>query len=662
MSAPSLHHASSTARTRSSQRRKTLFFGLVFLILFCAPLLIGGAITGFALKRSYQALQAGQVAAGEQRIPEARAALRRADEALNRVELGSRALLHWRFMPVLRSYVFTLDESVAAGRSTLTGVQELLDVGELVQEAFAQVGLGAQALQNPLTPNRTFKTLTREEKRLILSRISQALPAIRSAREQMAIALTRWQDVPRKDIAESLRTQLESRIQQFGAMQAQFDQVVKLAEVFLPMSGYPEPKKYLVILQNNQEMRGTGGFIGTVGEVWVDSGDVTKLVFQDVYSVDLPVSGVWNRPSPAPIARWLEQKNLFLRDANWSPDFPATADTLLRQYVEQREQAGVPVPALDGLIAFEPDFFKRLLTVIGPVTVEDQEFRAENFFDALQYDVHMRFHQEGIPTPQRKEVVAKLGDAVFQRVTELPVRRWPELLRAAMTSFEQRDVMLFMRDQALQRAIDARDWAGRTHPTPTDYLRVIDTNMGALKTDGVMEKRILYGLDASHPNELRATVTLRYRNTNNVPNWRYTRYRDYVRVYVPEGSELISTTGAMEDDLSRTQGRFVPGRVDVYRELGKTVFGAFFAVEPGKTGELQFTYRLPNTALTAVRKGSYELLVQKQPGSYARFVMDGRFPGSLTKASPPEESRLFGDALYQHSFMLDRDTRILIQW
>ncbi len=662
MSVPSLHHASSTARKRSSKRQKALFFTLIFGVLFCAPLLVGGAITGFALKQSYQALQVGQRAAAEQRIPEARAALTRADEALNRAEFGSQALLYWRFMPVLRSYVFTLDESIAAGRSTLTGVQELLDVAELVQEAFAQVGLGSQALQNPLTPNRTFKTLTREEKRVILSRISQALPAIRSAREQMAIALTRWQDVPREDIAESLRAQLESRIQQFGAMQAQFDQVVKLAEVFLPMSGYPEAKKYLVILQNNQEMRGTGGFIGTVGEVWVDSGDVTKLVFQDVYSIDLPVSGVWNRPSPTPIARWLEQKNLFLRDANWSPDFPATADTLLRQYVEQREKAGVPVPALDGLIAFEPDFFKRLLAVIGPVTVEDQEFRAENFFDALQYDVHMRFHQEGIPTPQRKEVVAKLGDAVFQRVTELPVRRWPELLRAAMTSLEQRDVMLFMRDQTLQRAIDARDWAGRMHPTPTDYLRVIDTNMGALKTDGVMEKRILYGLDASHPNELRATVTLRYRNTNNTPNWRYTRYRDYVRVYVPEGSELISTVGAMEDDLSKTQGRFVPGRVDVYRELGKTVFGAFFAVEPGKTGELQFTYRLPNTALTAIRNGSYELLVQKQPGSYARFVMDGRFPGSLKKASPPEESRLFGDAMYQHSFMLDRDTRILIQW
>lgn len=662
MSEPSLHRTHAIADSHRYRRRTKIVFVLILAILFVLPLVIGGTVAGLGLKQAYRELQVGQVAAVEQRLPEAREALERADSALDRVEFGSRSLLYWRYMPVLRSYILTLDEGMAAGRSTLKGVRDLLDVGELVQEAFAQVGIGTKALQNPLTPNRTFKTLTREEKRLILARLSQALPAIRSAQEQMTIALMRWQDVPREHIAEGLRAQLEAKIQQFEAVQKQFDQVVRLADVFLPMSGYPEPKKYLVILQNNQEMRGTGGFIGTVGEVWVDSGDVEKMVFQDVYSIDLPVSGVWNSPSPVPIARWLEQKNLFLRDANWSPDFPTTADVLLRQYVEQREKAGVPVPPLDGLIAFEPDFFKRLLTVIGPVVIEDQEFRADNFFDALQFDVHIRFHQEGIPTPQRKEVVAKLGDAVFQKVTELPARRWPELLQATITSLEQRDVMLFMRDQPLQRALDGRDWSGRTKHAPIDYLRVIDTNMGSLKTDGVMEKQILYGLDASNPTDLRATVTLRYRNTNPTPNWRYTRYRNYVRVYVPEGAELISTFGAMEDDLSRMQGKFVPGRVDVYRELGKTVFGAFFAVEPGKTGEIQFTYRLPASVLTAVHRGSYELLVQKQPGSYARFVMDGRFPATLQRASPPEEVRKFGDASYQQSLTLDRDTQVLIQW
>lgn len=644
------------------KRRHRATFWLLVVGVLCLPLLIGGAIAGAFLGRAYAALQRGQTAAMEQRVDEARTALEQADTALNGVEFGSKALLYWRYLPVLRSYVFTLDESIAAGRSTLQGVQDLLDVAELVQEAFTRVGIGSQALQNPLAPNRSFKSLTQEEKRMIFARLSQALPAIRSAQEQMRIAALRWQSVPRENLSEGFRRELEAKIEQFSALQQQFDQVVRLAEVFLPMSGYPEPKKYLVILQNNQEMRGTGGFIGTVGEVWVNAGNVEKMVFQDVYSIDLPVSGVWKLPSPAPIARWLEQKNLFLRDANWSPDVPTTADLLLRQYEEQRALAGVPVPALDGLILFEPDFFKRILAILGPVTIEDQEFRADNFFDALQYDVHMRFHQEGIPTPQRKEVVAKLGDAVFQRLTDVPVRRWPEILEATVTSLEQRDVMIFARDQELQRALDARDWTGKTKPTPTDYLRVIDTNMGALKTDGVMDKQILYGLDASNPNELRATVTLRYRNTNATPNWRYTRYRNYVRVYVPEGSELLASAGAMEDDLARRQGRFVPGTVDVYKDLGKTVFGAFFAVEPGKTGEIQFTYRLPASSLTAVRNGSYELLVQKQPGSYARFVMDGRFPAILTQASPAEDEKRFGDAAYQNAFALDRDTRILIQW
>lgn len=662
MQAISLHEHSHQQSALRRRQRRWMVFVLIGVALLCLPLVLGAGITTWALKGVYTSLRQAEAAADVQDVTAARAALERAQIGLERAETGSKMLLFWRIVPGVRRYVFTLDEGAAAARSTLTGVRELLDVADVIQQAFGQVGMGAQVIQGTLQQNRSFKDLSKEEKRLILERLSQVLPAIRQAREQMNVALARWQAVPRDGIAEPLRHQIDARVEQFEAIQRQFDEALKLAEVFLPMTGHPVPKKYLVILQNNQEMRGTGGFIGTVGEVWVDSGNVEKMVFQDVYSIDNPVSGVWKNPSPAPIVRWLEQPNLFLRDANWSPDFPTTANTLLAQYEKQRELAGVPVPRLDGIIAFEPDFFKRILEIIGPVQVEDQEFRADNFFDALQYDVHMRFHQNGVPTAQRKEVVAKLGDAVFQRVTSVPIRQWSQLLDAVTISFAQKDVMLYMRDPALQAAIDARDWSGRFESAPADYLAVIDANMGALKTDGVMDKRILYGLDASRPDEVRATVTLRYRNTNPMPNWRYTRYRTYTRVYVPEGSELLSWTGVMDDDLSRHEGRFVPGRVDVYRELGKTVFGGFFAVESGKTAEMQFTYRLPTEVARAIHAGNYELLVQKQPGSYAQFVMDGRFPRVLRRATPAEEAKRFGDAAYQQAIALERDTRILIQW
>ncbi len=656
-----MRYATAMSVHRVKWKRRVLVC-LLGAILLCVPLFLGGALAGFGLRSVYQAIQRAETSILAEDLVTARTELESAAEGLQQAERGSKALLYWKFVPIARSYVFTLDEGIDAARSTLAGVDELLQVGTLLQEAFTEVGLGKQALQNPLAPNRTFRSLTREEKRVIFARLAQVLPRLRIAQERMAIALERWKNVPREGIATSLQEMITLRVAQFERMQTQFAAATQLLEIGLPLAGYPHAKNYLVILQNTDEARGTGGFIGTVGDVRVDTGNVERMIFQDVYSIDLPVSGVWKKPVPAPLAKWLEQKQLFFRDANWLPDFPSTAELLLTQYVEERERASVVVPSPDALIALQPQLFKQLLAFTGPIQVEDQEFRTDNFFDALQYDVHMRFHQNGLPTPQRKEVVAKLGDALFQRLTDVPASDWPRLLDTLTNALTQKDVLLYARDPALQQAIEARGWSGRTKTTSGDYLWVVDSNMGALKTDGVMDKQLLYTVEAKRDGSAQATLTLRYKNTNSAPTWRYSRYRDYVRVYVPEGAELLSTRGAMEDDLFRTGGKLVPGRVDVYKELGKTVFGAFFAVEPGKTGEITFTYRFPASLASRIQAGTYELLVQKQPGNTSRFAIEVRAPHRVRSALPAEDPAKFGDALYQKSVRIEKDLSFSVGW
>lgn len=656
-----MHSAAYVPSSRSkalSWKRILLCIGVAFFIL-CLPFLIGGVYAAVALRHAYADLKTTQTFALTQQFSEARTSIQSAQTSLDSAERGLSWIGPWRYVPVISSHVKTVQESAEAAKTTLQGVDDLLDVAELVQQAFADVGVGSSSVLGvSVASNRSFRDLSSTEKQQILGRVAAALPKIRLAQEKMRIAADKWDDVPRGGLLTPIRTQLDARIQQFRAAQQQLDGAVRLAEVLLPFSGYPTPKKYLVLLQNNQEMRGTGGFIGTVGEVWLDSGDVQKMIFQDVYSLDLPVSGVWNQPSPAPIAHWLEQKNLFFRDANWSPDFAQTAQRLLQQYRDERTANHLETPPLDGIIAFEPGFFRNLMRVIGPVQIEDQEFTADNFFDAIQYDVHRGFAERGVPRAQRKEVVAKLGDAVFQKLISQPASAWPALLDVAMNAFQQKDILVYAQDPIVQRLLDDRDWSGRTKATPDDFLWVVDTNMGAWKTDGVMNKQILYRVDAAKPGEAIATVTLRYTNTNLVPNWRYTRYRTYSRVYVPEGSELLGSTGAMMDDLGRTQGRLIPGSVDVYHELGKTVFGAFFAVEPGKTGELRFTYRLPPSVVAELARGRYELQVQKQPGTQSLFSMEATVPRTLTSADPPERPIEFGDARYRQTLSLMADQLI----
>lgn len=219
--------------------------------------------------------------------------------------------------------------------------------------------------------------------------------------------------------------------------------------------------------------------------------------------------------------------------------------------------------------------------------------------------------------------------------------------------------MAYSRDHDLQRVFDLRGWSGRTKATDGDFLWVVDANLAALKTDGAMDKQVRYHVDLTDPLGPKATVTLTYANTaNGFSDYRYTRYRSYTRVYVPEGSELISATGAMKDDLHSTGGVFVSGKVDVMKELGKTVYGAFWSVEPGRTQSMSFTYRLPKIVAEKMTAGTYHMTWPKQPGADdTRLTLTASFGKNLKTAVPAEDRRLWGDHEYeiQTDSVMDRE-------
>ncbi|MFZ2803617.1 MAG: hypothetical protein WA001_00175, partial [Patescibacteria group bacterium] len=183
-----------------------------------------------------------------------------------------------------------------------------------------------------------------------------------------------------------------------------------------------------------------------------------------------------------------------------------------------------------------------------------------------------------------------------------------------------------------------------------DYLQVVDANLAALKTDGVMAKKVTYKLNAQDPNNVTATVTLTYTNTNKVITWRYTRYQDYVRIYVPDGSQLVSTSGAQT-------------KVDVTKELGKSVFGTYWVVQPGQTGTMSFTYKLPQAVGDSVTNGAYTLQWPKQAGAdKTQLTLDLSFGKNITSAVPSEAANQFGDARYEYVTDSLQDQVFNISW
>lgn len=602
------------------------------------------AVAKNALTRAAERARAGDMTAASAALNEARVSLADARDALKNAGF-------WRDIPGLGTQVRALEDAASAGATTLDGIRDLTDVAGNVLDAASSASAVTGELVNPVEAHRSFEDLTPEEKRAILAKLSRALPDIREAQAKVSVALDTWNRIPQNNLVAPLRTALAPVADNLPRLKRSLDEAVPLLELFVPLAGYPAPAEYLVVLQNQDEIRATGGFLGTWGLLSVDGGDISTFEFNDVYSLDNPASGVWKESPPAPLRERLGVNAWFFRDANWSPDFPTSAERMMDFYVrETKAGTGKDVGKPNGVIALNPPFFEGLLRMSGPLTVDDVTFTADNFFEKLEYEVEQRFLEQGIPHDKRKGILLKLGDALLAKLTSLPASQWPDLLDLATKSLDNKQIQVYARDPALLARLDAFGWTGRTKPTDGDFVWVIDSNLAALKTDGIMTKRVEYSLDATNPDRPVATVTLRY--TNNGPgigkDYRYTRYRDYVRVYVPEGAQLLEVKGAMKDDRYRTGGRVVAGTVDTYKELGKTVFGAFWSIEPKATQEISFRYRLPAGVPEQLAEGRYHLDIPKQSGNDdGSLTLDLRFGKTVRRAEPSEDPSRFGDAQYQ---------------
>lgn len=547
----------------------------------------------------------------------------------------------WRDAPWVGTQLRGVEDATAAGLGTLDGAGDIVQAFQAITDAIQGGTEAAGDVQTGIDPTKRFADLSPEDKRLMLAKFTDALPRLRVARDKIDAALVLWERVPQDQLAAPVRQALKPLADNLPVLKRTLDEAVPLIEVAVPMAGYPYPVRYLAFLQNADEIRPSGGFIGNIGTITLDAGEMTEFSFTDVYNIDNPAVPNWKEVPPEPISRLLKVPAWYLRDANWSPDFTVSAERVLDFYIRERAAAGnAEKNPPTAVLALGPGLFKDLLRITGPITVQGKVYNSQNFFDELEYEVEIAFNQKGIPVEKRKDLIAELGQKMVERLKLVPASRWPELVDLLTQSLERKQIMMYTRNPEFLSILDARGWTGRVKATRGDYVQVIDANLAALKTDGVMQKKIAYQLDAKDLLHPKATVTLTYENTNRQITWRYTRYRSYTRIYVPDGSRLISSSGAMVTDKQ------YGGKVDVMKELGKTVFGAFWSIEPGRTGTLSFTYELPPSAIPAC--GAYHLDLPKQSGAdETEISLDLAFARPIVRATPSEERAKWGDASYQ---------------
>ncbi|HIC90400.1 MAG TPA: DUF4012 domain-containing protein [Anaerolineae bacterium] len=519
-----------------------------------------------------------------------------------------------------------------AGRATLDGVSPLVD---LLEEKGGRADLMAATLPALVNAKPDF---------------AEAQAAV----EQVAVACQEL------DVTV-LPMELAAPLREFDRFLPLLRTALQAAQVAPDLLGVDGERTYLILAQNSDELRATGGFISGVGLLRLEKGQIVDISFRDSYAVD-DLSKP-HPPAPLPLRRYMDAEILLLRDVNWSPDFPTTAQMARTLY--QLDQ-GV---AADGVIALDTQAVQLLVDALGPLTVPgfDHPVTGANVIAFMKQVWERPPEAKGSIKEggggdwwrHRKDFMQLLMRAVMARLQgQGPPPDPARLARALFTVLEERHLLISLADPEAATPLREAGWDGALRPGDGDFLMVVDTNMGFNKVNAAVSESLAYTVTVFPDGGAEAMLTIRYRHNADVHldecvhEARYGEtyddmirrcYWDYVRVYAPGNSELLETKGWDAGSVTAEPG-----------ERGTTLFAGFFVLKPGETHTVRLRYELP---AAVVADNRYQLQVQKQPGTNANplhIVFRGLPEWALTDPQPSNVSVSGSAAILDTDLRTDR--------
>lgn len=509
----------------------------------------------------------------------------------------------------------------------------------------------------------------------LLQLLAEAETLSASALDDLTLAEKSLSRVDPDDVPEEKREMfrlLQDKLPLARGLLAGFDRYAPLIRELLGENG---PRVYLLLFQNNHELRPTGGFIGSYGILEVDHGRVRKFHIDGIFNPDGQLKE--DIVPPGPIRKI--SAGWSLHDSNWWPDFPTSAEKAMLFY----EKTGGPT--VDGIMTMTPEVIERLLAVTGPISLPEYgvTIDKENFMETVQEEVEVKYDKE---ENHPKKIIADLAplllDRLFQEKNPSQILAAAEALSRGL---DERHILLYSRNKDAERLIDGVGWSGRLLSAPKDYLSVVHANLNGYKTDGVIDEEIEHRANVQADGSVIDTVriTRNHRGGGTPYEWWNKVNSDYLRVYVPEGSELLSAKGqtyefppdpldydtlgfSRDPDVElEERGTIIhQSGTRISRESGKTVFGNWVYVSPGESVTVEYVYRLPfSVSPGKTDPDSYSALFQKQSGSLGSelrhvlafpesFVPVWSTPGSgYAKREISSAAKLSTDAFFGTVFM-----------
>jgi len=350
--------------------------------------------------------------------------------------------------------------------------------------------------------------------------------------------------------------------------------------------GLSKPHTILLLIQNNNEIRATGGFIGLLGFLEVDNAQIKSLEFRDIYDFDGSFEGLSN----VPIEFQDDNQKLFIRDFNFSPDFPAVA-TQIEKFLQQSK-----APSFETIVSINHNVFSQLGPFIDEVKINNNTYKFSKDLDfILSFLVESKAHGDSSSKNKISEMLSSLPNKILQSAS-------PEkLVKFLLSQIESRNIQVYSKNTTLDKALSDLDFRqDLSHLEPFAQMHTFNSVSGT-KGDRFIDRHMTF-LHTFNDTHVTTEVTINLEHTyTDQTEWllnsllksydlnpmrgdiRYILgrgdYQAFIRSYLPEGSKLI------DSDLKFFEV------ADPYNSRQNQVAG--FGITPDKITRFSFTYQTP---------------------------------------------------------------------
>lgn len=552
-----------------------IVFGLVYPI---GSLVAGGLLVRYHLKESKVALEEGNFDRATSEINSAKKTLGDSKEVIGSLKILER-------LGVLNNQIANLEQVVELGEEGIDGMAHATEGSKALFQTTKIISGESGEEPKPLYEKAQTELQVASQ---IIAKVKAKLDEGKYAEQYPGFI---------KDRITDLNSKLD--------LYANLVEKARVASYLMPeVTAIDGKKSYLVLLQNNLELRPTGGFIGSYGKFDFESGRLKGIKVDDIYSLDGGLKEVIE--PPVEIKTDLGVNRWYLRDSNFDPDFPTSARQSEFFY---KKEAGETV---NGVIALDLTASGKLLSAVGGLDLPEysEHIDSDNLFEKAISHAEAGF----FPGSQaKKNYLVSLQTQLFNKVFYLSKQNWPAIIDAMSKSLEQKHLLVYLEDPAVFSYLASANWSGvfpraakESEGQTNDFISVVEANLGANKANYYLTRK--YNLQTAFGKEGQINHKLKIDYTNSSPSDVFPagKYRDRARIYLPQGVKINRALWGETD---------ITNKMSAFTDYGRAGYAVLLELMPGEQKALIIDYNLGIPLKFKDESVSYNLNILKQPGT-----------------------------------------------